>query len=723
MHRITLISVLFLFTFQAFGQKKALTLDDVTTGLGKFTPKTHSRGHQWIPGTNLISCTIPDGPDRAMAILTTEGDTVKIINTVNLNDALTRARIEGTIVKPDDPIRAFPASVQWRNSNSFRFKYLDFYLLFNTQYMGLVFENYQKPGAENVDIHPGSGNIAYTMGDNLFIRRPGIEDIQLSRHTERGMVSGKSVHRNEFGITKGTFWSPEGEKIAFYEMDEREVTDYPIYALDSMPAQMRLIKYPFAGKTSHQVRVLVYDIAKKTTRALQISGPRDQYLTNVTWSPDEKFIYIALLNREQNHMRLQRFNVETGVLDKELFEEKSDKYVEPENGPVFLPDGKRFIWQSERTGYNHLYLYNISGKLERVLTTGNWPVKELTGIDAKGKLAFFTAYKDDELAPGLYSVDLSNGKIANLSTRAGDRRVSMNSDGTFLMENYSGPDASELSVISADGKKRKVLETGTEPLKDYQLANEQLITLKTTGGVNLYGRIHTPSNLDSGKKYPVLVYVYGGPHAQMVSKGRLLGAQLWMHYLAQQGYIVFTLDNRGSSNRGLLFENATHRKLGDIEIEDQMRGIEYLRSLRFADTSRIGVFGWSFGGFMAASLTTRNPGVFKVSVAGGGVTDWAMYEIMYTERYMGTPDNNSEGYKNARIMNHIDKLQGRLLLIHGTDDDVVLWQHSLLLHREAIRKGKLVDYMPYPGHGHGVGGADRKHLYLTIFQYLDDHLK
>jgi dipeptidyl-peptidase-4 len=423
-------------------------------------------------------------------------------------------------------------------------------------------------------------------------------------------------------------------------------------------------------------------------------------------------------------MKLNQYDARSGALVKTLFEEKNDKYVEPEDNLVFLNDEpEQFIWHSERDGFRHLYLYNTNGEMISQLTKGDWVVRSFMGLDPNNKHAYFSATKESPLNTDIYSVELKSGDIMKISGKQGTHYAVLNENGKFYFDIFSDTTTTrEYSIMSTKGKLVQVLQEDKDPLADYDLGKMSIFSIEADDGTDLYCRMITPPGFDATKKYPVIVYVYGGPHAQLVTNSWLGGASMFLYYMAQQGYVIFTLDNRGSAHRGRDFEQAVHRNMGTIEVEDQGRGVEFLKSLPFIDSGRIGVNGWSYGGFMTISLMLKKADDFKVGVCGGPVTDWQYYEIMYGERYMDTPESNPDGYAEASLLNHASKLKGDLLIIHGTSDPVVVWQHSLALINKCIKEGVQVDYFVYPGHGHGVGGMDRIHLNAKMAKYFTDHL-
>jgi dipeptidyl-peptidase-4 len=575
---------------------------------------------------------------------------------------------------------------------------------------------------ENHDYEPSRLQVAYTKGHNLYIQTAD-GTTTITNETDPGIVSGKAAHRSEYGITKGTFWSPKGNLLAFYRMDERMVTDYPFVDISSVPAAHKPSKYPMAGQKSHQVTLGVYDLSTKKCTYIKPEGDPEQYLTNITWSPDEQEVYIAVLNRATNHMKLNSYNAKTGDFVKTLFEEKHDKYVEPENGPFFLPGKSTFVWQSERNGYNHLYLYNLNGKLIRQLTEGNKVVTRIYGTDTKAEHLYVQIAEDNGMNYRIYKVGIANKSMTALTPEPGEHTAIMHPSGQQLIISMQSPNVPRsIYAINHTGKKLSQIFTAPNPLAAYEVPSIEAVSLTAVNGMALNGRIIKPANFDPAKKYPVIIYVYGGPHAQMIKNSWCMAASPLLLYWAQEGFLVFTVDNRGSANRGLSFEQETYRRLGTPELEDQLTGVQYLKQLPYVDADRIGVHGWSFGGFMTTTMLCKAADVFKVGIAGAPVIDWKMYEIMYTERYMDTPTENPAGYETANLLNYAKDVKGRLMLIHGTSDDVVVWQHTIAFLQKAIQSGVDVDYFIYPGHGHGVGGRDRLHLHKKMTRYFKEYL-
>ena len=578
-----------------------------------------------------------------------------------------------------------------------------------------------------------SGAFAFVKNHQLYVSYPqkefGHEDVsQLTTDGSREIVYGQSVHRDEFGIEKGLFWSPDGQQLAFYRMDQSMVTDYPQVDIFNRIAQHTPDKYPMAGETSHKVTVGIYNLKTKKTIYLQTGDPTDRYFTNIAWNPDGKQIYMFELNRDQNDCRLVSYDTTTGERKGELYRETHEKYVEPLNPIIFLPwDSSKFLMQSQKDGFNHLYIFDKSGKQLKLLTTGPWVVMNVLGFNKKKKSIIYTSNEKNPIQANLYSVDVDHGKRTLLDNGIGYHNGSLSASGYYLTDNYSAPDIPrKIDLIHYSGSipTSKNLLTASDPWTGYAIPKFECGTLKSADGTtDLFYRMVKPANFNPQKKYPTVIYVYGGPHAHNVDARWHYGSRSWETYMAQKDYILFILDNRGSENRGRDFEQATFRQLGQVEMQDQMEGVKFLKSLPYVDSDRIGVHGWSFGGFMTISLMVNYPDVFKVGVAGGPVIDWKWYEVMYGERYMDTPQSNPEGYEKTSLISRAKDLKGKLQIITGYNDATVVPQHCLSFLEACIEAGTQPDFFVYPGEPHNMQGHKSVHLHERITQYFEDYLK
>jgi dipeptidyl-peptidase 4 len=703
-----------LISVSAIGQKRITMSDAILQERSKFRPTSLSQ-LQWIPDTQQFSYTANGKVVKAQAKTPTQVDTLDLL--AQLNQSLrTEAGGDSLVQLPQ---------FTWQSKDALRFAKGEKYYAFDTKAAKLTLLASTPPDADRVDVHTIGNRIAYTQSNALFIA-DGTKQIEVARSEKDGILYGTSVHRDEFGISKGTYWSPDGNKLAFYRMDESMVTQYPIYILDSMPAQPRLIRYPYAGATSHQVQIGIYHLADKSIRYLQTGLPADQYLTNVAWTPDNQYIFVAVVNREQNHMWLRKYNAQTGAFIATLLEEEASTWVEPEHPAEFLPDG-RFILQSEKDGYNHLYLHAADGRQMRQLTTGKRVVTLNAGFDTKHTAIIFQWADSTGLNRYYSRVTLDKGQETLLTNEPGTHTATITRDGDYLIDDYNSLTVPRIIQIRAVNKPERTTTvlTAIDPNTDYAFGKINISSIRSASGFDLNARTILPHGFDATKKYPVIVYVYNGPHVQLVTNTWMAAANLWMQRFAQEGFIVYTIDGRGSSNRGKAFESAIHRQAGTCEVADQLAGIAELKKQASVDADRIAVYGWSYGGFMTTSMLTRPEakGVFKCGVAGGAVTDWKMYEIMYTERYMDTPQENPDGYKQSSTFTYLPNLSVPLLMIHGTSDDVVTWQHTLRYTQECVRKGIQLDYFPYSEHLHNVRGKDRVHLFEKIEKWLMRELK
>jgi len=586
------------------------------------------------------------------------------------------------------------------------------------------------------DWNAQSRAVAFVKGDNLYVNNAQGTLKQLTKDGSRDIVYGQSVHRDEFGIYKGTFWSNDGQKLAFYRMDQSMVADYPLVDIDTRIATETPVRYPMAGEKSHLVTVGIYDLKTDKTVYLNTGDPTDRYFTNIAWAPDGKLIYLIELNRAQNHYSLDAYDATTGNKTATLYTESSDKYVHPMHAITFLPwDNSRFILQSEKDGYNHLYLFDTSGKQIKQLTTGKWIVIDLMGFNAKTKEAIILSTEASPIQNNLYAVNLQtgarrlldNGKgcHANTTGEGGSHKIALSSSGQWILDSYTEPTVPRnIDIVNVASAKATRYFTADNPWKGYTVPEYSCGTIKAADGTtDLYYRMVKPTNFDPNKKYPTIIYVYGGPGVRNVEARWHYWSRGWETYMAQKGYLLFILDNRGSSARGLAFEQATFHHLGVEEVKDQMKGVEYLTSLPYVDKDRMGVHGWSFGGFMTTNLITTHPEVFKVGVAGGPVIDWKWYEAMYGERYMDTPETNPEGYAKTSLLPKAKELKGKLQIITGLNDPVVLPQHCLTFIKACIAAGTQPDFFVYPGEPHNMRGHQSVHLHERITQYFEDYLK
>lgn len=698
---------------------KELTLKDaLIKGAREFRPD-HLDGLQWIPGTEQYSfvkdSTLMRGGTGKMADL-------PIVTLDELNAQLPKeARLKG-----------FP-DIEWRDAGKIAFDHNDHAYEYGVTSGMIIDVMALDPKAERSDADGTKHHVAYTLAEDLYVRTPGSKEAtRVTSDGADGIVNGRSVHREEYGITKGTFWSPTGEKLAFYRMDESAVTPYSLEDISTQPSTFKKIRYPMAGQTSHQVKLGVFDVASNRTVFMKTSGAPDDYLTNISWDPTGKYVFIIHLNRATDKLRVVQYDASTGEAVKTVLEEQDKKWMEPQHPLTFLKRAPtQFIHWSQQDGYWHLYLYDTGKGLVRQLSKGAWVVKKIIGLDEKEAIIYVegTDLIDPKMPHGamdthIYRVDLGSGKTLKLTREAGTHSGQLGGGGRFIIDTWSSlsvPGRTEI-IDATKGTVVKTLVNSKDPLAQMKVGTIEFVRVLGENGDMLNGRLIKPKDFDSRQKYPVLVYLYNGPHVQLVTNSFLGGSSLWMLHAAQRGYIVCTVDGHGSENRGQAFEQAIYRQLGITETKDQLRGVDFLKSLPYVDAERMAVHGWSFGGHMTTALLLRSPGTFKVGVAGGPVMDWGMYEVMYTERYMDTPAENPEGYAATKHTDKADGLRNKLLVITGGMDDTVLPEHSYTFLKNTVEKNVQVDFFEYPGHGHNVRGKDRLHLYTKVLDYIDSGL-
>jgi dipeptidyl-peptidase-4 len=745
-------------TISSAQEKKTFTLNDVIPGGDNYfnlVPKSMP-GLQWW-GDICVRTDI----ENIKKIDTKSGKESILVTLEEVNEALKNGEMPYKFTGHIKPLRTLmAASLPWGDRNVITFtqyddrtpgqKYMIWYDFSKKKIVNLF--NLQGEGPTNFDFCKENGYMAYTIGNDLYVAHEGDFSSMVNpkvtgnQQQEKDVVYGQAVHRNEFGIMKGTFWSPKGTYLAFYRMDQSMVTDYPQVNTTARIAELVPDKYPMAGMTSHKVTVGIYNVKDGKTIYLQAGDPTDRYFTNISWGPDEKSVFVIELNRDQNHAQLVQYDAVSGQKIGVLYEEKHARYVEPQHPLIFLPwDDSQFIYQTQRDGFNHLYLMDTKTKLKGEwktgkdsedqyceylkaipLTEGNWLVQDVLGFNTSRKEIIIASTEISPLQTNIFSLNVKNGKRTLIGMEDGTHQAKLSASGTYLIDYFTSNNVPrEISILPTTGKKGTTLFTATDPLKEnYNLPEITVGTIKAADGeTDLYYRLIKPVNFDPNKKYPAIIYVYGGPHAQMIHNTRFYDARGWDLYMAQQGYVMLTVDNRGSDNRGIKFENCTFRHLGTEEMKDQVQGAKFLQSLPYVDADKIGVHGWSFGGFMTTNLMLTYPDIFKVGVAGGPVIDWQFYEVMYGERYMDTPQANPEGYKESNLRLKAGNLKGRLEVIIGGMDPTCVPQHSISFLRACIDAGTHPDFFIYPEDGHNMMGRDRVHLHEHITRYFLDHLK
>ena len=585
-------------------------------------------------------------------------------------------------------------------------------------------------GASSITRSTDGESIAFTIDKSLYYIDSLRHVYPVAISENSNITYGQTVSRNEFGINGGIFWSPDSKKIAFYRKDETLVTDFPLLDITTRTGSLKNIKYPMNGMSSENVRLGIYSVTANTTVYVEVDDfGYDQYLTNITWSPDSRHIFIQVLDRAQKNMRLNMYRASDGRLEKTILTEKDERYVEPLDPLHWLSGTDKFIYRTEaRDGYRSLYLCDTTGNVLRLTDVA----ADVQFVAENGKSVFYSSAEVSPAENHIFRIDLNINRKGvvkksapvRLTFEEGWHTAQFNESRTWFIDSWSSFNVPGRTVLrSADGKSSRDIFTAPDPLEDYAMGEVSLGTVKSADGrfENHY-RLYKPLGFDPAKKYPVILYVYGGPHSQMVNDTWMGQVRMWELYMAQHGYIVYVQDNRGTENHGVEYEKAIHKYCGQAEMADQMVGIEALKTLPYVDRDRIGVHGWSYGGFMTISLLTNYPETFKVGVAGGPVIDWKWYEVMYGERYMETAESNPEGFQATSLLGKAKDLKGKLLICQGAIDNTVVWEHSLSFIRECIKNNVQVDYFPYPCAEHNVFGKDRVHLMDKVTMYFEDYL-
>jgi dipeptidyl-peptidase-4 len=700
-----LLALTLIVSVTVFGQKKISLEDAVLQQKGKFQADKLS-GFQWVPNTSAYTY-LEDSDRKLMTASAADIKATELVSLAEVNKAL------------NSNFKSF-SKIQWKDASTFILNNGIKFYEYNVKSKTGKLVSQLPATAENPEYDKAKQNIAFTDKNNLYILKNS-QTITVTNETNEDVVSGQFIARNEFGIKKGTFWSPKSNLLAFYQKDQGEVADYPLLDITTTPGTLQNIKYPMAGQKSEKPKVGIYNLSTQKTVYISPRGKSDDYLTNLSWTPDEKYVLIAELNRNQDEMHLNLYDANTGAFVRTVVEEKSNTWVEPEHDAYFPSNSNNFVWISEKDGFDNLYYYSIDGKLIKQLTQNKFITKEILGTNPAGTEIYFSATGPNPMNMLVYKVDLK-GKQTLITKNEGQHTFAISNDAKWMFDEYTNHNTPSKSLLLDKNGKPAVIRVSANKYDGYTIGSTEIKTIKAADETtDLYTRLIKPSNFDPSKKYPVMVYVYGGPHIQQVTNSYLDGANLWMHWMAEQGYLIFTVDSRGSANRGIAFESAIHRTVGTNEIEDQMKGVDYLKSLPYVDANRLALHGWSYGGFLTTSIMLRKPDVFKVAVAGGPVTDWKYYEIMYGERYMDQPEQNPKGYDEASTLNYVKNLKGKLLLIHGTSDDVVVEQQNLALVKNFVEAGKQVDFFPYPMHKHNVLGKDRVHLMQKVLDYIIEH--
>jgi dipeptidyl-peptidase-4 len=721
---VRIIVFLFISSICAYSGGKELTIEDIFSSQ-KFASKS-IRSIQWMKDGKTYSFLETDTSTKSTGVFQ-----------FNIKDKTKKMIVSGTMLKLNEGDPAFRfTSYQWSPDEK--------QILFvsappDKQYLSrltpagnyFIYDIASKKFSKITDVStpqynqkysPDGKKIGYVRENNIYIYDlVSSKEIQLTTDGSEHIINGKFdwVYEEEFGISDGWSWSPDGSKIAYWHLDENRVPEYTMTEWDSTHLNLIKMRYPKPGDANSIVNIGVLDVTTGKTEWIDLGANDDIYIPRIQWTADENLLSFQRLNREQNQIELLMYDVAKKSA-KIVLTEKSDTWLDVNGDLRFLKNGQ-FTWGSDKDGYNHLYLYKNDGTLINQITKGDWEVDAFYGVDEKNGLVYFTSSESSPIDRQIYSIKLDGSKKKRLSTKSGTN--SANFSPTF--ENYIG----YYNNSSAPSKITMMKNNGTElysieeneilSLKEFSLAKTSFFTFKTSDNVLLYASLLKPSNFDSTKKYPVLVFTYGGPGSQVVRDSWGGSSYLWYSMLADKGYLIFMVDNRGTGARGAAFKKLTYKNLGKWEVNDQIEGAKYLSSLSYVDKERIGIWGWSYGGYMAALTILKGADYFKTAVAVAPVTNWKFYDNIYTERFMGTPENNPAGYKESSPLSYASRLKGKFLLIHGTSDDNVHFQNAVTLTSALQQANKQFETMYYPNKNHGIGGGTtRIHLYSLMTNFL-----
>ncbi len=578
---------------------------------------------------------------------------------------------------------------------------------------------------------PDGNSVAFVRDNNLFVKNliNGEEKQLTSDGKNNEVINGRSdwVYEEEFSFAQAFYWSPDGKKIAFYKFNEKEVPEFSMTMFDGLYPTEYKYKYPKPGEKNAILSIHVYDLASSNTKTVDIGTESDQYIPRIRWTQDANTVCVLRMNRHQNKVEYLLANASTGATNTMMTE--TDKYyvdIEKEQ-LTFLNNGKQFINVSEKDGFNHIYLYDLSGKQIAQITKGAWEVTDIYGIDQKNGLVYYQSSESSPLQRDVYVIGLNGKGKRKISTQAGTNTASFSTTfNYYILANSSAKSPSYVSLHTNKGAVIRVLEDNAKAkakFAEYQLSPTEFFSLTTSEGVNLNGYMIKPADFDPNKKYPVFMYVYGGPGSQNVVDSWGASRNMWFNYLAQKGYIIACVDNRGTGARGAEFKKMTYQNLGHYETIDQIEGAKWLAKQSYVDGRRIGIWGWSYGGYMSSLCITKGADTFKMAIAVAPVTTWRYYDSIYTERYLRTPQENAKGYDENSPINFADKLKGKFLLIHGTADDNVHFQNSVMFSEALIQANKSFEQAYYPNKNHGIfGGNTTIQLYTKMTDFILNNL-
>lgn len=723
--RVIAILILIIGVTLSKGQdKKQLTVEDIY-GSTKFAGKT-IKGLQWLPDGSAFTYFEPDPDSKLNDIYRQDissSDKQLILEGASLwyeGEPISMSSYEWS---PDQEFLLIsgPKKKIWRHSWESSF------YIYDLEKKKLIALEQNSSSIQNAKISPDGKHIGYVINNNLYIADLATgKSKALTTDGNSDILNGVFdwVHEEEFHSANAWRWSPDGKKIAFWRLDQTDVKSF-IYNLDQLPQYnvAHSIKYPKVGEKNSIVRIGIVDIKSGKTNWMDLGKEKDIYIPRIKWNHSPKTLAIERLNRKQNKMELLFADVSTGKT-KLIVTDTNPGWVDVTDDLFFLKKKDQFIWTSEKSGFRHIYLYDYDGKLIKQLTTGDWEVVSVIGIDDKNEWVYFYGKKETPIDQHIYRVKLDGSNFEKISVQRGWHTANFSPDFNYFIDSFSEVKTPTKMILhDANGEMIRTLEENNiEAFDEYNMVYPEFLTFTTRDSVDLNACMFKPADFDSKKKYPVLLYGYGMPGSQRVVNKWHDTRSLWHQLMTEKGYIVFIVDNRGTGGRGKEFKNLAYGDISKWIIHDQIEGVKYLAGLPFVDATRIGVIGGSGGGFMVCHLMTRVADNFKVGVAISPVTDFRNYDAIWTERYMGLLNENEKGYNAANALEYADLLKGKLLVVHGTGDDNVHFQNSVQFVQKLIDEGKQFDMMVYPNENHSIHGDSQVHLYNKITEYFLENL-
>jgi len=719
LHKI-LISLVLIFTFSAAQDKSPLTLQELFSNTD--FNENPLENIEWIPNSKAFTFTEKNEETGYLDIykydLTTEKNLLLIAGEkLKYNSEIIKMSSYHWTHDGKYLLIAGPSTSIWRHSSQ-----APFYLL-NEKTKKITALGHNSPYLRNVKLSPDGSMVGYVRDHDIYIvdLSSGKEKAVTNNGTEN-ILNGEFdwVYEEEFGLADAWMWSPDSRKIAFWKFDQTRVKEFNLIDETQLYNTVSKLKYPKVGEQNAIVKIAVADLSADTIKEIDLGQNEDIYIPRIFWTNSSSKLAIVRLNREQNFLEMLIASTSSGKSNI-IIRDTDPCWIDVQHDISFLKTRDEIIFSSEKSGYRHAYIYDYEGNLLKQLTKGDWEITEISGVDETGGWLYFYGKKDSPLEQHIYRVKLNGSGLEKISQEAGWHNPIFSPNYKYYIDIYSNSAMPPKTILNnADGSMIKVLKDGTiKALENHNMVFPQFLKITSKDGVDLNAYIIKPFNFDPSKKYPVLVYGYGGPGSQNIVNKWGNYRRNWHQYMSEQGYLIFSLDNRGTGGRGKVFENLSYGDLSKWSIQDQIEGAEYLRTLPYVDKNRLGFWGWSGGGYLTIGLMTRGADYFKAGISVAPVTDFYTYDTIWTERHMGHPDSNPAGYENANLNNYAQLLQGKLLIIHGTQDDNVHYQNTLFFINRCIELNKDVDLFFYPNRNHSIkGGNTRLHLFSKMTEYF-----